>query len=52
MTESQYHELASLIRGLNGCLIEATQEAADLRVDLQDIAAKLATILALIGGAQ
>lgn len=52
MNDSQFHELAGLIRGLNGCLIEVAQEVADLRVDLQDIAAKLAAILAVVGGAQ
>lgn len=52
MTEPKIDELAGLIRGLNGCLIETAQEVADLRVDLQDIAAKLATIVAIIGGAQ
>lgn len=52
MNDSQFHELAGLIRGLNGYLIETAQEVADLRVDLQDIAAKLAAILAVVGGAQ
>ena len=52
MNDSQIDELAGLIRGLNGCLIEVAQEVADLRVDLQDIAAKLAAILAVVGGAQ
>lgn len=52
MNEAQFSELLVYIRGLNGCLIEATQEVADLRADLQDFAAKLAAILAIIGGAQ
>lgn len=34
--QNQFHELACLIRGLNGCLMEAAQEVADLRVDLQE----------------
>ena len=52
MNDSQFNELSTLIRGLNGCLIENTQEVADLRVDLRDIAAKLAIILSMIVGAE
>ena len=52
MNEAQFSELLVYIRGLNSCLMETAQEVADLRVDLQDIAAKLAAILAIIGGAQ
>lgn len=52
MTESQSHELAILIRTLNGCLAEAAQEVADMRVDLQTIAAHLATIAVVLGGHQ
>lgn len=52
MDEFQFHELASLVRGLNGYLTEAAQEVADLRVDLQTVAAQLATIAALLGGRQ
>lgn len=52
MTDHIANELIAAIRGLNGCLMDAAQEAADLRADLQGIAAKLAAILAIIGGAQ
>ncbi len=50
MDENQFNELAALIRGLNGCLIEVAQEAADLRADLQTIATHLATLAAVMGG--
>lgn len=52
MTDHIANELIAAIRGLNGCLMGAAQEVADLRVDLQDVAAKLAAILAVVGGAQ
>lgn len=52
MNDYQFQELSSLIRGLNGYLIEAAQEVADLRVDLQEISARLAAIAVLMGGAQ
>jgi len=47
MTESQSHELATLIRTLNGRLAEAAQEVADMRVDLQTVAAHLAIAIVL-----